>query len=588
MSWPADEVGRASVFDTFRRWIGGITLFNVLSVLVALFLAFIAIYPLTRVVLRLFFQDGRLDLSALVDMLTLPDLVGLLVRTTVVVMTSAALALVIGATLAWLLERTDARMGVVGDALPLLPFLLPPVAGAVGWVLLLSPRAGLLNAWMRDVLGWFGVELTEGPLDIYTWYGLILGYTVYQVPYAYLMVSTGLRNMDPALEEQSRICGGGTLRTLTHVTLRSIKPSLGGAVLLMVWFGFSLYSIPAIIGTGAGIEVLSVRIVNLLKFTFPPETDVAVGLSLFVLLFVGTAYFLQVRMLRSGRNVTIAGKGRRAAVTALGRWRWPARLLVSGYIVVAAVLPLLALVLVSLNGFWTPDLDWGDFNLSKFREVLFDDLTTQRALRNSLYLGIAGATIGMVFAAMVSLLVRRSSYGFGRVVDGMVKLPAAISNMVIAVGFVLAFSGAPFMLGGTLLILLLAYLALYMPQASVASDVAASQVGDELMEASSVCGGSGMRTFVRVNLPLMLPGLLAGWALLFVRMVGDLTASSILAGTSNNVIGFRILEVFTAASYANLAALSVMLSMITTTVLVVVLAFTRRRTGPNSRSAVGR
>lgn len=565
-----------------RRALAVVTPFKTISVIVGLALATLAIYPLSRVALRLFYDDG-FTLDAWREVFALPDLWQLLFNTVVVVASSGALALVIGAVLAWLNERTDARIGLFTDALPLVPFLLPPIAGAIGWVLLLSPRAGLLNAFLRWVLTPLGFDfvgpggLAEGPFDIYTWWGLILTYTLFQVPYAFLMISAGLRNMDPSLEEQSQICGSGLLATLRKVTLPGLRPSIGAALLLMVWWGFALFSVPVIVGTGANIEVLSVRIVRLLSFTFPPQTEVAVGLSVFVVAAVGTAWVLQMRVLRKGHFITVGGKGHRHTRIELGKWRPVARAVMISYVVLAAVLPIVALLLVSLNSFWSPDIDWGNLNLDAFRRVLFDDIATQRALRNSVVLAVVGGAIGIVAAAMVALYVHRTRSRFSSLLDGLIKFPAAVSTIVIAVGFILAFSGPPFNLNGTFLILLLAYLALYMPQASVAADAAAGQIGNELPEASQVCGAGGNRTFWKVSLPIMLPGLVAGWALLFVRMAGDLSASAILSGLSNPVVGFRILEIFQGASYPALAALSLVLTAITSTVLVLVMWFTRRR-----------
>lgn len=126
-----------------------------------------------------------------------------------------------------------------------------------------------------------------------------------------------------------------------------------------------------------------------------------------------------------------------------------------------------------------------------------------------------------------------------------------------------------------------------MPQASIAADAAVAGIGKELPEASAVSGASPLRTFVRVQLPLMVPGLVAGWAMLFIRMVGDLTASAILAGTGNPVVGFRILEVFNGGSYALLAALSTVLVVITGVVLTAVLAYSRRMSRFGIRTRVG-
>jgi iron(III) transport system permease protein len=345
----------------------------------------------------------------------------------------------------------------------------------------------------------------------------------------------------------------------------------------MVWFGCALYSVPAILGTGSGIEMLTPRIVHDLAFTFPPKTGVAVGLSFFVVLAVGTAYVMQRRILSRGRHVTVGGKGNRVTRIRLGRWRWPARALLLGYVVVAAVLPMIALALVALNGFWTPQINWGGLDLDAFRQALVQDEQTRQAIVNSVLLGVGGATIALLGAAVVALFVQRTSGRISTLIDSAIKLPAAISTIVVAVGVVLTFSGPPFNLGGTLAILLIAYIALYMPQGAVAADAAAGQVGRDLPEASWVSGAGSGRTFRRVYVPIMLPGLIAGWALLFVRMTGDLSASAMLSGTSNPVVGARILQVYNAGSYPLLASLAVVLTLITGVVLAVVMTTTRKR-----------
>jgi iron(III) transport system permease protein len=561
--------------------------FDAVTLLIAAVLIGIVVIPLGRVLVRMFWVDGSFTLDPLRRTLAVPDLGGLLLDTLALVLASAALAFVIGVLLAWLNERTNARMGLLTDALPLLPFLLPPVAGAVGWTMLLSPRAGLLNSWIRDVLGLFGVQMREGPLDVNSWYGLIMVMAFYAVPFVFMNASAGLRNLDPALEEASRLAGAGTFRTLRKVTLPAVAPSLGAGFLLAVWFGVGMFSIPAIIGTPAEIDVISVRIVELLTFTFPPETDVAIGLSGSVVLFVGLAYWLQLRILRRGRYATVAGKGARAKTIDLGGWKWPMRVLVLGYVLVSTMLPIVALVLVSLNGYWTPNIAWDNLSFTAVSEAVFEDATTVAALFNSLVLGLVGGLVGILGAAMIALYVARRRTALARGIDVAIKLPAAISNMVIAVGILLLLAGAPFHLTGTLLILLIGYLALYLPQASIAADAAVTGVGKELPEASAISGARPFRTFGKVYLPLMVPGLVAGWALLFIRVVGDLTASAILAGTANPVVGFRILEVFTSGSFALLASLSTVLVLITATVLVVVLAYTRRASKLGVSARVG-
>jgi iron(III) transport system permease protein len=552
------------------------TPFGVVSALVALFLAAIALYPLGTVLVRIFVSHGQLDLSGLRRTFDQPDLGTLVKNTLIVVLGSAAIALVLGGVLAWVNERTDARMGLLTESLPLVPFLLPPIAGSTAWVLLLSPGAGFVNVWLRDVLGWFGIDRLDGPLNVYSFFGLLLVYTIYQVPYAFMLITAGLRTIDPALEEASRVGGHGLLRTLRSVTLPAVTPSIAGAVLLMAWSGFGLVSIPLVIGTGANIHVLSERIVRVLQ-QFPPDEGVAIGLSLLMIAFVAVAWWAQVLVLRRGRFAAIGGKGQRATPVRLGPWRWPVRGLVLLYMGVTTVLPLFALVIVSLERFWTAEIPWGRLTFDAYRVGIWHEPTARKALLDSLELGLIVATVGVVAAALVSLFVVRTSPRVGRIIDGAIKFPATLSHIVIAVGFVLALGGKPFNLAGSIVILMLAYLALYFPQTAVATDNAVAQVGRELPEASRVAGAGDGRTFRKIYLPLMASGIAAGWALLFVRCVGDLTASSILAGPGNPVVGWKILQVYTDGSYSEMAALSVILTVVSGTVVVTVLALSRRR-----------
>lgn len=550
--------------------------FEIAATILSILLALLACYPLGRVLARLFLNDGRIDFSPVVDAFTGDGIGRVLVNTIIMVAASSVLAVIIATVLAWLLEHTDARMGRFAAALPMVPFFLPPVAGAVGWILAFSERSGLVNYFLRFLLRKVGIHLTEGPFNVYTWPGLVLVMSLYAVPYAFLVIAAALRNVDPSLDEAARVAGSSPLRTLRTVTLPGLRPALGGATLLCVWFTMSLYSVPVTIGPEADIEVISVRIVRLLREEFPPAIDQAVGLSLFVLATVGTVWYLQRKVLQSGHFMTVGGKGHRRPPLRLGRWKWPARLLVIGYGLVALVLPLCSLLLVAFRGYWTPKIRWSDLSLDAFRR-LADDEKSFGALGSSLKLAFLVGIVGIVCAAVVAHHVHRARSRSSRILDGLIKLPAVLSSIVLGVGFILAFGGPPFRLGGTLLILMLGYLVLYLPQASVAADSATAQVGRELTEASRIAGAGGTRTFVRVNLPIMLPGLAAGWAMLFVRITGDLTLSALLSGPTNLVIGVRILEIFQTGSYADLAALSVLLTAVTGTVVIVAMVLARGR-----------
>ncbi len=494
-------------------------------------------------------------------------------NTVMLVFPATIAALTVAAVLAWLNERTDARLGWLSEIMPVLPMFVPPIAGAIGWVFLAAPTAGMINVWARQIAAWFGVEIA-GVFNIFSWQGLIVVYALYLTPYAYVSLAAGLRSIDPATEEAARVAGAGAWETMRRVTLPSLGPSIGGALLIVVAMGFALFSLPIVIGTTAGIDVLSVEIVRAMTRTFPADLATAYGYSALLIIIVGGAWLAQ-RKLSSGLGfATIGGRGVRQDLMSLGPLKWVARAVMLIYLALTSVLPVLGLLTVALQPFWTPNIDLSNLTLQNFEAVLSRG-TVGGALRNSVLIGAAVATVGMFVAAAVAFFTLRRRSRLGTAVDGVTKLPAAIPNIVTALAILLAFAGPPFRLGGTFLILFLAYIVVYFPHASVNASAAFLQVGPQLREAASVSGANQGAVFHRVLLPLMLPGLAAGWAFLFVLVAGDVNVAALLAGTRTPVTGFVILDLFGNGTYPLLAALSVMMTALTTIVVTSMLIYTR-------------
>jgi iron(III) transport system permease protein len=547
---------------------------SLLVSLIVLTIVLLLVYPLGMTITRAF-VDPSLGAGTFLSSLTDPGLAEVLRNTFLLVVAAGTLALTISALLAWVNERTDAGLGLMGELLPLVPLLIPPLAGVSGWVVLFDPRVGLVNGAIRAALSPFGISFSRGPLDVYTMGGLILVSAVYLVPFAYLVLCAAFRRLDPALEEASRIHGGGPLGTFLRVTLPSVAPAIGAAGLLTVIVGVALFSVPIVIGTGARIDVLSVRIYRLVN-NFPPNIGAALLLALIMVAIVQLLLVVQRRLTRTGQYAVIGGRGFHAARMRLGRWRPWVRLACVTYLVVTAVLPLLALILVSFQPFWSPVIDWQKLTSGNYQSVLFENRSTAQALLTSLTLGVVGATIGMLLAGLLMLHVHSGRPAGKRIVDTVTALPATIPHTVIAVGFLIAFISGPLPLYGTPTLLLLAYLLLFMPFAARAASAAASEVGAELNEASRVFGASERRTFSHILVPLSLPGLAAGWIMLFVFMVGELTASALLSGTANPVVGRVLLDLWSSGSFPQLAAMALIMALINGLFVLAMLRFTRR------------
>jgi iron(III) transport system permease protein len=425
------------------------------------------------------------------------------------------------------------------------------------------------------VLGWAGVELDTGPVNIFTTTGLVCVMTLYLVPYVFLTVSAGLQNLNPSLEEASRICGAGPWTTLRRVTLPAIWPSVVSAGIIVLIFGMSLFSVPIVIGTTAGVDLLSVRIYRLL-YNHPPRTDLAVVLSLAMMVIVQGALALQILVTRSGRHAMIGGKGAAPTRVKLGRWRWLARGAINGYLLATAVIPVAALAIVSLQPFWSPTITLAQLSLANYKLVLVENAVTSQALVNSIGLGVVGATIGMMAAALLVLFSRTAKPMTQMAVEGITALPATLPHTVVAVSMVLAFTSGALNLHGTLAILLIANLVLVIPQAMRSARSALSQVGNDLIEAAQVASSTSFKTFRRIILPLMAPGLLAGWVILFVHISGELTATALLAGTGNPVVGLVLLDLWENGSFPQLAAIAMIMTVLDAAVVLAVMFGMRR------------
>ncbi len=537
--------------------------------IVAIVTAALVVFPLGSMLFRLAFQGADAGPNPIIEALELPSIGTTLINTTIVIGASGIIALLVGTFFAWLNERTDARMGWIAAILPIIPILMPPIAIAIGWVFLLSPRAGTLNVGMRAA---FDIGASQGPLNIFSWYGIIGLYALELIPFVYLIVAAALRNLDPALEQASRLSGAGALSTLRRVTLPMIKPALVSSAFLILVIGMSIVSIPSVLGGTARIDMLSTRIVELLNGSYPPRTGPALVLSGLMLVVLALAWLIQTKVLRSGRYAGVGGKWSGAGIVRLGVWRWPARAIIVLFVLIATVFPIVGLIVVSLQRFWTAAIRPSTFTLRAYAEIFVQNTTgAKQAMINSITLAVVTASACMALAVLQAMLARRKRFSIVRILDAAMKLPAGFPHVVIAVSMLVSFAGPPIWLGGTIFILLIGYFVIYLPQASISAGAAVSQVRDELIEASLMSGASGTRTVRRISLPLMLPGIISGWVVVFVFAVGDLTASVILASHNTPTAGYFLLEQYVSGSYPLIAALSLVMTVASATVVLTML-----------------
>jgi iron(III) transport system permease protein len=473
---------------------------------------------------------------------------------------STALAVVSGTALAFLVVRTDLPLRRLVFLGALVPFIVPGILYTIAWILIASPRIGLLS----DVLP-FG-------FDVFGFEGMIVVEGLHLSPLVFLLVAAALRAYDPVFEDAARMSGARPVTVVRRVTLPLIRPALYASVLIMAIRALESFETPVLLGIPARIRVFTSAIWRELD-QFPADFGVAGAYALPLLLVTAVGVFFYSRLAERGsRYETITSRGYRSQPIALGRWRYGAALVVWAYLLVAAVLPLAVLVYASTRTtYLRPSLDrLSEWSFASYRFVLSDDATF-RAAGNSLFLAVTAATsIMVVMAAVAWFLVR----GRGRarwLVDAVASLPLVLPGLVLGVALMVFYLRVPVPVYGTIWILLLAYVTRFMPYGLRYATAATHQVSGELEEAARTSGARWGQTFRRVTLPLLLPGLAAGWIYVAVISIRELSSSILLYSPGSEVLSVRMFVLYESGQFPELAALGVLTTLLVS--VLVALAF---------------
>ena len=480
--------------------------------------------------------SGRLYVQALKNSLILGAWTGLF-------------STVIGLTLAWAVARTDVPGKGLIQITASLSYLSPPFLTAIAFVYLYSPNAGLLNVLFRDVLGipWL-------TFNVFSMTGLVLVTVLHTFPFVYLLASSALLSVDASYEEAAQILGASKLRTAVSVTAPLVAPAILSGALLSFVNAIALFGSQAIIGLPGRIVTLPTRIYAL--FDYPPEYGLASAMSLLFVIITVAALYLQRAFLARRSFVTLGGKGARPQLMALG----PARWLVFGFVVitfiVAIVLPYSTLIAVSFSKSWGLDF-WKGLTLANYKFILFEYNVTQRAILNSLGLAIVAATVAVLLGAIISWIDVRTKIPGRKLLDYFALIPLGLPGIVVAVALIQFWLKMPLALYGTLAILLLAYVGRYVPLGVRAANTSLRQIDPSLEESAQILGASWMTTMREVTLPLIRPGLFAGWLLVFVPVIQELSASILLFSSSSITLAVAIYNLYETGYIEPVAALAI-------------------------------
>ena len=535
----------------------------------------LVVYPTIYLVWGAVNEDGALSLTYFARTFGSPLNYNALLNTIYLGLGTSALSVAFGVPIAWAVSRTDMPAKGLVTALVGVSYITPPFLSAIAYVVLLAPNTGALNGLFKAL----GFE--RGPFNAYTLPTMIFVTALHTFPYIFLLVSSALESVDASLEESAQVLGSSRLRVALQVTLPLVMPAVLGGALLAFVNAISLFGSQAILGLPGRVFTLPVRIYQL--FSYPPQYGLASALSMVLVLLTVTGLYLQHRYLRSRSYVTLGGKGSRPDLIPLGRWRYA----MLGYALlvfaVSVVLPYLFLLLASFTRTWALGPVAGNFSLENYAFVLTQYDATWRSLSNSIVLATGTASLAILLGALIAWIDLRTELSGRRWLDYLSLLPFGLPGIVLAVAIVQAWLRVPIEVYGTLAILLLAYLTRFIPMAVRAANAALRQVDGSLEETARISGGSWLRTFTQVTLPLTRPGLLAGWVLVFVSSLQEVSASILLFTGPTITLAVAVFNLYDNGQLERVSALAVLTTLLTSVVLLAArLAGGRRAVGTQS------
>ncbi|HEY4269110.1 MAG TPA: iron ABC transporter permease [Galbitalea sp.] len=468
-----------------------------------------------------------------------------------------ALAMFLGTVTAWAMTSVNVPLRSILSVLPVCILILPPLVKDPSWIILFGKDNGLVNLFFHHV---FGVQ--GSVVDVFTMTGMVLMAGVFTSPTAYAILLTPLRSVDRSLLEASQMSGAKLGRTLWKVVLPLIRPALLSAATLTAILIASGFETPVIIGLPARINMFIAEIYESISSPVNGLNYASAQASVYLVLTT----VLVIIYLRATRNerrfAAVSGRGHQHTVIQAPVLRWVLFAFVSIYAIVGFLAPLAVTVLTAFLPYYSaaggknPFHDW---TLANFEQVF----TTPQVTSAILTSGALAATVALgvlvitVFLSVVALKTRARGRRIAEIV-GMAPIatPALVYSVALLMT-VLAIPGLARVAYGTIGLMYVAELVVFIPVALRLVSSSVIQVQDELLEASRMSGASYLRTIMTVLIPIIRPALFYAGGVLFIEAYRQLASIVLLVASNVTLVPFVSWTFWVSGGYPMLSALNV-------------------------------
>jgi iron(III) transport system permease protein len=544
----------------------GIDLSWPILILFAAVLCALIILPMSWLVYySLVDRTGAFTLENFQRLFTDPVFVDPLVTTVIIATSASVICCAAAAPMGWLVARTDMPLRGTVRLLVTASFVTPPFLGAIAWELLAAPNSGLINKAYRAITG---AGMDESLFNIYSLGGLIFVISCYTFPYVFVLIANALDRIPGDLEDASSILGGGTWTTARRITIPLALPALLAGALVAFLQAMTLFGSPAILALPAGFHTMTTKIWSL--FQYPPKPELAAAASLPLLVL--TVVLLRAEHMILGRRgySVVGGKQGDPRLVKLGRLKWVALALVFGMLMFPVFLPYAALLNATFSRVASQFVSFSNFTLHNINFVFFELSATKLAVKNTFILGILSATIGTILALVISYVTTRKAITGYRALGFLATAPIAIPGIVLGVALFLTYARPPFVLYGTLWILLIAFVTIALPAAYQQMQSAFRSVHTDLEDASRILGATRLRVLRDITAPLLRTSVIATWCFIFVGVMRELSAAIMLFTSETKVISVLIFDLNESGDLGAISVLGLGMLIITFAVVAAV------------------
>jgi iron(III) transport system permease protein len=448
-----------------------------------------------------------------------------------------SIALVIGVLLSWLIARTDLPWKKALEFMFWISFFLPPLPVALGWILLLDGKFGLLNQWLQSL------PFVAGPIfNIYSYWGIVWVHMTTTLGVKVLLLAPAFRNLDASLEESARSCGANPVVTLIRIVVPLMMPAILVSTVLGLIRSMEAFEIELLLGVPIGLFVYSTKIRDLVAYE-PPEYAPATALGTIFLVLLLVMVALQRSYLGQRLYRTVTGRGFSTNPTTLGRWRWPIFSVVALIAFSVTVVPLLVLLMGTFMrafGYFNIPHPW---TFENWHRVLADP-SLIKSLWNTLIVGLGTALTGAVFYALIAYVVVRRQFKGRAVLDFISWLPWAIPGILMGLALLWTVFETKVLLFlyGSVYLLIIALFIKSMPFGVQIAKSVLVQLGPELEEAARISGGSWLQCYRRVLIPLLTPTLIVVGLLGFISAARDISTIVLLGSSQSRTMALLALD----------------------------------------------